>query len=457
MKEANAMLKFTEDEIDALLFYQGSIENISDNKRARLEKFYSVNNAYNVLNVLLFPKIGNEKARIAEKRELNHELILHIPELLKIYCNIYSAMCKYTFLYDKNDVLTTRRTDRVHSIGIYEKGETCSFLSTTINEQADISFCEKKGLILLEVRSMGQIEHINLNKVLGDSSVYQEEEEILYAPFLHVNLEEIKLDETEKKLKDYKGEPPLGKYKLTLVNSLISGKQWENSLCEGCVESELYQKIINKKSLDNVIYVWDALKRRKKINSVRKKVYIEWKEALQEYLKKQFQIIKNSVLKAADEKQIYVLQKDISDYKNWTNEKRMEYEGSLKKCNVALSVIQPLIAMSLALSFIGKIEIYVKIMGIVLACVSMIIYRLCESLGLKGKVEQRTLTYLRLDELERDVKYELLINQEKEKEFIERFKDIIYDDDRKCESNVQKIIRTLDDLATSNTLKEEKQ
>ena len=41
-------MRFTQDEIDALLFYQGSIEKVSEDKRVMLQKFYSVDSAYNL-------------------------------------------------------------------------------------------------------------------------------------------------------------------------------------------------------------------------------------------------------------------------------------------------------------------------------------------------------------------------------------------------------------------------
>lgn len=448
-------MRFTQDEMDALLFYQGSIDNISENKRAMMQQFYSVDSAYNVLNVLLFPGIGNEMARIAEGKELNQELITQMKELIEIYCNIYSAMCKYTFLYEKNIILSTRRADRAYSLYAYEKGESFTFLSTTSNEQVDKYFCKKEGLVLLEVESIAQIEHIDLNKVLGNDSDYQGEREILYAPFLRVNLEKTELDKSEESLKDCNGNPPLGKYKLMIMNSLIEMKGRYRSADERRIESALYQEIIDKEVLNHIINVWSGLKEGRELNSGEEKIYIEWKKKLRTYLKKRYEYIKRRVLEMANEETLNILLDDISVYKSWANEKRMEYGNRLTKFNVALSIMQPLVAVAMALSFIKDIEVAAKIIGILLTGACMIIYRLCEALGLKGKVEQRTLTYLRLDELEREIQYESLIDKEKERKFVEQFKAIVIDDDRKCESNIQKEIRNLSDLGASNPLKGE--
>ena len=448
-------MRFTQDEIDALLFYQGSIEKVSEDKRVMLQKFYSVDSAYNVLNVLLFPGIGNEMARIAEGKELDQELIAQMKELIKIYCNIYSAMCKYTFLYEngENFVLYTKRADRAYSVKAYEKGESFTFLSTTSKDQVDKYFCEKEGLILLEVESTAQIEHIDLNKILGNNSDYQGEREILFAPFLHVNLEKTELDKSEESLKDCNGNPPLGKYKLMIMDSLIEMKSRHRFANEKSIESELYLEVTDKEALNNVINVWSDLKEGKGLNPDKEKKYIEWKEKLRTYLKKRYEYIKGDVLEMINNETLNRLLDDISGYKNWTNEKRVEYDKKLTRFNIALSIMQPLVAVAMALSFIENIEVAAKVIGILLTGVCMTIYKLCEALGLKGKVEQRTITYLRLDELEREICYESSIDKEKEKRFVEQFKAIIINDNRKCESNIQNEIRNLRDLGTSNHLK----
>lgn len=450
-------MRFTQDEIDALLFYQGSIEKISEDKRAMLQKFYSVDSAYNVLNVLLFPGIGNEMARIAEGKELDQELIAQMKELIKIYCNIYSAMCKYTFLYEngENIVLYTKRADRAYSVKAYEKGESFTFLSTTSKEQVDKYFCEKEGLILLEVESTAQIEHIDLNKILGNNSDYQGEREILFAPFLHVNLEKTELDKSEESLKDCNGNPPLGKYKVMIMDSLIEMKSRHRSADEKSIESELYLEVTDKEALNNVINVWSDLKEGKGLNPDEENKYIEWKEKLRTYLKKRYEYIKGAVLEMINNETLNRLLDDISDYKNWTNEKRVEYDKKLTRFNITLSIMQPLVAVAMALSFIENIEVAAKVIGILLTGACMIIYKFCEALGLKGKVEQRTITYLRLDELEREICYESSIDKEKEKRFVEQFKAIIINDNRKCEGNIQNEIRNLSDLGTSNHLKGE--
>ena len=457
-------MKFTRDEIDALLFYQGSIENISNNTVQRMKSFYAIDQAYNVLNALLYPGIGDEKARIAEGKKLNQELVLHMPELLKIYCNIYSAMCKYTFFYEKNATFSTRRADREYSVREYKRGINFSFLSTTSKNQVDQYFCKKEGLVLLDVEPLTLAEHIDLNKVLGDGSEYRGEEEILYAPFLHVQLDEIQLNEHERRLRDCSGNPPSGKYKLRILDSLIEGRKWNGSISDIYEELELYQSIIDEEEISNVISVWKNLQERRETGSEQEQRYVEWKNRLQRYLKHQFGYIKSMIgdimpmdrrFHEREQVSLATLLDEISEYKKWTNDKRIYYNQCLKYCNVALSILWPLAAVMIAISFVNEIEIIAKVVSIILVGVCAMIDKCCDAFGFKEKAEQRTLTYLRLDELEREIRYEPLMYKAGERVFLEKFMAVVDEDDRRCESNLQRAIRHMDDLAADYMFKED--
>lgn len=79
----------------------------------------------------------------------------------------------------------------------------------------------------------------------------------------------------------------------------------------------------------------------------------------------------------------------------------------------------------------------------------------CDAFGFKEKAKQRTLTYLRLDELEREIRYEPLMNKAGERIFVEKFMAVVDEDDRRCESNLQRAIRHMDDLAADYMFKED--
>lgn len=63
----------TQEELRSLLYYQGAVEKIQLNSsELELRKFYSINNAYETINMLLFPGIENEKSRLwTEKRRID--------------------------------------------------------------------------------------------------------------------------------------------------------------------------------------------------------------------------------------------------------------------------------------------------------------------------------------------------------------------------------------------------
>lgn len=60
---------FSSGEIRSLLYFQGAIENIVLGKNEEhLRKFYSIDNAYEAVNMLLFDDIGCEQARLWEEK-----------------------------------------------------------------------------------------------------------------------------------------------------------------------------------------------------------------------------------------------------------------------------------------------------------------------------------------------------------------------------------------------------
>lgn len=107
---------FSAKEIRSLLYYQNAGKNIvlSDNEK-HLEKFYSIENAYEVINMLMFDDIGSEQVRLsAEGRWMDPDILNNMNELLDVYCNLYSAICKYTYLIKKEQYIRIGMTDVTH-------------------------------------------------------------------------------------------------------------------------------------------------------------------------------------------------------------------------------------------------------------------------------------------------------------------------------------------------------
>ena len=133
-----------------------------------LEEFYKIDNAYETINVLLFPGIENEKARLRiENRNIDENIFNNMDELLNVYGWLYSAMCKYTLYTTEGKILHTRRDDRRHTYQCMQSGINDSFLSTSLNLESSKYFQKKDGLVLMEFIAEDTVEHIDINEVLG--------------------------------------------------------------------------------------------------------------------------------------------------------------------------------------------------------------------------------------------------------------------------------------------------
>ena len=210
-------MEFTNEEIRSLLYYQGAVENIAlKPNELNLKAFYSVDNAYEAINMLMFDDIESEKVRLyKEKRRISPDILDHVPELLDVYCNIYSAICKYTYQNTNRNAVHTYRDDRNYTYAHMKRyGKNESFLSCTLNSQKKENvFQNKENLTFFEFVAGTDIEYLEMNKVLGKMSAYPGEEEVLFPPFLEVHLKEEKMTENEVKseTKNELGTEPVGK------------------------------------------------------------------------------------------------------------------------------------------------------------------------------------------------------------------------------------------------------
>ena len=85
-----------------------------------------------------------------------------------------------------------------------------------------------------------------------------------------------------------------------------------------------------------------------------------------------------------------------------------------------------------------------KILGIGLTLTAFTIYRIFNGLSISGKVRQRTQTYLELDELNRDIRFTSKWTDADVDCFIERYKQIIHEDNLQCIENTDQILKLLD-------------
>lgn len=428
-------------EKDSILYYQGGGEDIILNsERQNLREFYNIKNSYIVINTLLMPGISNEKARlIKEKKEVNSSMLKYMDELLEVYCRIYSAICKYTYLYEHEDKYYTYRDDRMNTLEFLKNNQMYSFMSTKkCNDKNKVFHEDKDGILLLEVEAPGSIEHIDVNAILKAESKYPDEQEVLFAPFALLDMYPLEMTEEEKRYKDYHGNPPAAKYLLHVRLSLIAPYKGERDE----ELKELYQEIIDPRSTDMVRQVWETFMSGKEPEEDVVRCYTEWKKKFQIYLRLRFARIKYEVLVHSSkedgdsgindnqdtnkfEKRLSKLNDDIINYYNYTDERRKKYKNYVQIVNVGLSILYPLTTFLLALSFQEYFQVYIKFAALVTSTLGAIVTFVVKGLAWNEKLQQRTNTYLKLDKLKREMKYEKLLNENGLDVYVERYNEII--------------------------------
>lgn len=444
-------MKITDAEKRSIKFYQGDVDSIVvDKENIHLKKFYKIPNAYEVLNTLLFYGITNEKSRVIENRFLNVKILKYMPEVLRVYEELYSAMCKYTFFYEQRNSIYSYRKDRMNSWDYLKEGSTYSFLSTSLNTKPTSNiFTKKEGILLLEIACHGRIEHLDVNEVLGEDNFYAEEKEVLFPPFLYFEEKEMELTSDEKKLLDKNNEPPKKKICLNITGSLIRTIE-EHEYEEYLKEIEyIKEKILKKSAIKNARKVLRKLQKKQKPEEAMEQNYILWKKDIQLYLKMRFSIIKTQILNQRNARsRREVFEQELSEYIRLANSKREAYDKKMIGYSKVISFLQPCMVMTISISFLESVECLMKILSILFSTGIMITSGICKSETLEEKLAKWTSTFLRLDELQRDYLYHKECNDEELETYIKRFMKIIYADDIMCEQNIKKQIEHFEQITS---------
>ena len=454
MNEINRLEK------DSVLYYQGGGKNITlSSEKQNLREFYNVNNSYIVINAMLMPGISNERARLqAEERKVDLVIFNHMDELIEVYCRLYSAMCKYTFSHIHEESYHTYRDDRMNTLEFLEHGQMYSFMSTKKRNVPNTDFHDKDGILLLEVEAPGDMEHVDVNAVLGEESIYPHEEEILFAPFALLDKEPLELTEVEKCYKDRHENPPSAKYLLHLRLSSVMPSRTDKNAGE---LKELYARVMDSDCLNTVRQIWESFMNGKEPETDAAQRYVEWKEKLQIYLKLRFAGIKYEVMcqpqevckkfdvmnkqevhsaqnnrdRQNDQELLRKLKDDIIEYYDYTYKNQIKYKKCVQRTCVALAIIYPLTSFFVALSFLDKLEVMMKVASLLSGLLGAIISTIASGLAWNEKLQQRTATYLKLDELLRDMKYEKSFDEDSLNRYVEQYKTIVRDDDKMGQEN----------------------
>lgn len=445
-----AIMFFTKDEENSIMYYQGAVDYIELEKdEESLLDFYSIKNAYEMMDMLLFPGIENEKVRLQkEKRTIDFRILDNIEELLDVYCNIYSAMCKYTRYCEKRIILHTNRVDRMLSLDTLKNGEICTFFSTSDTQKIkdNAYFAKKCGIVLEEVYSMPEIEHLDVNAVLGKRSAYPDENEILFPPFLCVSCERLTLSDEEKQIRDSNNEMPKEKYKILITKSKLDENPDIESITQDC--EQLKSEILTPEVLNAAKEILEHIKNDSALNADAVEKYINWKKQIVEYLKKSYSLIRNRFKDSKTQEKIWnVLQDDIEDYKKMTDKNRKKYKRLVRIYNGVLAVLRTFLAVTIVGSFNDKYPC-MKIAAVTIGILYMGITSIYKGEAISEKWKQRTVTYLRLDELLRQIKYLRYYPQMDEtfRKSASEFQKIVIEDDKKCEGNTEVSIAYIESI-----------
>lgn len=441
----------SEKEFRSLLYYQGAPENIKlDPSEQHQKEFYSIDNGYETINMLLFQGIENERARLQiEKRAIEDKILDHMENLLEVYGYLYSVMCKYTYHTAKADKLLTYRDDRRHTYQCMQTGMNDSFLSTSFiaERKPAVSgrenyFQKKDGLVLMDVEALDTVEHVDMNDVLENQSKYPDENEVLYPPFLYLDTERMSLTPEEIQLKDIHKKSPYGKVHVMLKGSTVDPKNLTEE--EKNRLEVIRKKLIAQDEIKNIKTVWNVIRNGEESEYSKEiEKYCQWKKLLKLYLRETYAQIKYNVLSEEtltfDVQREKMFCKDLKERIDDADTKRKEYENVLKKMNLAEIVTGGIAGFFFTLSMLGYVSIRCdvlsvdsRVIALLFTFICIAIAAACKTLSLKDKVRQRTIAFLDYDMLRTNWTYEKEKTDDSLERCIQRMRQIEEEDNKRC-------------------------
>ena len=174
-----------------------------------------------------------------------------------------------------SSAVKVRRVDRKASLSAYKKGHTESFVSCSKGPYGT-DFSKKNQVILLEIEISENSPYVDYQQILQKEYEKWDEQEILFPPFLPLNMEEMDLSNREKlSIHDMHGNPPIGKYLLKMG----AFPDYRETITFS--QEELLEKLYLEKG--------EAAICLQKMNAGQWdenfQVYVKWKENLHDYLK----------------------------------------------------------------------------------------------------------------------------------------------------------------------------
>lgn len=144
--------------------------------------------------------------------------------------------------------------------------------------------------------------------------------------------------------------------------------------------------------------------------------------------------------KAYDELQIQQwmneLYNEIKKHYEYTDKNRKKYKTYVQIVNVTVSILYPLIALLVAMSFWENLQMYMNVLSLLLSAIGTMVPLISKGLAWNEKLQQRTIIYLKLDELMRDIRLEKSLDENSFNKYRQCFKEIVIMDNRMGLDNV---------------------
>lgn len=151
---------------------------------------------YETYNMLFFPGLENERARIYEEmRRVYPEILTDTERLLDFSRNLYKALYKSSRKLP--DDLEVRRIDRVATIEAMEKSKkVMSSFSTTLSKKYG-DFSKKHSAIVEGLVHKGVVAG-DFAEILKGTYAFDEESELLIAPGAKVTIDEMEITDRDR-------------------------------------------------------------------------------------------------------------------------------------------------------------------------------------------------------------------------------------------------------------------
>lgn len=423
---------FTTKEIDAVRFYQGDIRlRMEDGQLSDKEMnkgFFGIQHAYRTMNCLMYDGIDNEKERIREKNNcLNSELFRKVDKIIEVFCDIYRAMCKNVTNNTKTQNMLVYRTERGVSIRELKKGHTISFTSASKENKPEEFLLKKIDLALLEIVFDAKLPHLDFEEVFGKDYYYREQREVLLPPFLKIELKELELTKDEQQYKDANGHSPCAKY-LVWVRNEQSTYMGQVICQENLLTVERNEK--SAKILEKII-------RKEHLTDKEIEKYSRWKNDVRTIIWNNFQQIHSEFFPKVVSNQKEMLNEDVKNMMKEFDSKRKKYKKIVRWCNFTLVMTNTIPLACMTLSFVESIQDFMKIAAVITSTFSILISQILKVEAYDLKLQQRSRTYLRLCDLNREIKFEKNWNQHKEKEYVRKYRKIMQEDAENSLQNVK--------------------